>query len=1056
MRLASLSLLIIVIMAMLSLNTQPVLAQGSTTAALNGVVTDENGSALPGANVIAVHMPSGTQYGITTRSDGKFNLYGLRTGGPYEITVSFVGFTSKTLTDVFLTLGQNLRVDFVLTEKALELNELTVTAEKNSILSEGRTGSSQNVSLKQIEEVPTINRNFQSFAKLSPLFSGTNMQAAGRSNRYNNVQIDGTQYNDLFGLGSSGTPGGQTGTNPISLDAIQEFQVVVAPYDVRESGFTGGGINAITRSGTNKYSGSAYFFGRNQDFVGKSPNTDEALRKAYPDFTESQYGFRVGGPIIQDKLFFFVNGELTTNNRPSQNVSLTQGTKIADNQALAERMYNILKSKYNFDAGTYGESTIEQPSAKLFTRFDYNLSNEHKFTLRYNYVNSRQDILGNRSKSNTLAFDSYAYQIKNTTHSIVAQVNSNLGNSMSNEFIAGFTSIRDRRAGVDGKKSPEIKVKLSGLEMSAGVDQYSSANELDQDIFEISDNFTYLLGNHVFTVGTHNEFFSFRNLFLGAFHGYYEFNSLDDLDSGKVATYSHKYSLTNDPNQAAELSVSQFGFYVQDEWSVLPSLKVTLGARIDIPFIPEAPAANDSVAKYLVGFKTDEVPSGNVLFSPRIGFNFDVLGDRSLQVRGGAGLFTGRIPYVWLSNAYTNSGVLYAEVRNSSLYSGVVFSLDPNNQWYPGATGTGSPNVRSEINLTDPDFKMPQVMRLNFSVDKQLPFGFIGTVEFLYNKSINDLFYQKINLKPVTGVDPIEGRNIWGGTNDYNKNFYDVLVLKNTSKGSQYNLSFQIQRNVAQGLSINTGYVFGKSEDLNSVTSSQAKSQMRYNPIFNDPNNPELTTSLYEVKHRVFASLSFSYNFFANATTSVSLYYNGQSGQPYSYVVSGDVNNDGFDSNDLFYIPRDASEILIGSVDKVTSVYKQSPTFDADYALLDQFIQNDEYLKENRGKVSKRNGARNPWRNVLDFRFSQDIPDYFGFGKFQVTLDILNVLNLIDPESGWDKSVYSTYQIVKYVGRDKNTGRAVYTVNTNNAKDPYTADDINSRWAMQLGIRYSF
>jgi len=1050
MKTASLSFLTLVLVALLSLSTMQVYAQGVTTAALNGVVTDENGGVLPAANVIAIHLPTGTQYGITTRTDGKYNLYGLRTGGPYEITVSFVGYTSKTVDEVYLALGQNLRIDFVLSEKTLQLGEISVTAEKNSIMSEGRTGSSQNISLKQIEEIPTVSRNFQSFAKLSPLFSGTNLQAAGRSNRYNNIQIDGTQYNDLFGLGSSGTPGGQTGTNPISLDAIEEFQVVIAPYDVRQSGFTGGGINAITRGGTNKYSGSAYFFGRNQDMMGKSPSDDEALRKKMDKFSEYQYGFRVGGPIMKDKLFFFANGELTQDTRPSQNLSMTQGdpTIIAKNTALADSMRKILVSK-GFDPGSFGSFDIERPSTKLFTRFDYNLSNEHKLTLRYNFVDAYQDILGNRTSSNAMSFDSYAYRIKNKTHSLVAQINSNFGNAMSNELIVGFTSIRDRRSGV-GAASPEIKVLESGLTMSAGVDQYSSANELDQDILEITDNFTYLLGSHVFTFGTHNEFFSFRNLFIGAFHGYYEFKKLDDLQNEKISFYSHKYSRTNDPQQAAEFKVSQLGFYVQDEWSVMPKLKVTIGARIDIPFIPEAPAKNDSVSKYLPNFKTDEVPSGNILFSPRLGFNYDVFGDRTTQVRGGVGLFTGRIPYVWISNAYTNSGMLYAEVRNLSATSYPGFSVNPYQQWLPGDPGTGSPRVQSEINLTDTEFKMPQILRYNASVDQQLPFGFIGTVEFVYSKSINDLVYTKENLKPSTGVDAFEGRTIWGGTYDYNKNFYDVLVLKNTSKGYSYNLSFQVQRNMARGLSVNAGYVFGKAMDQNSVASSQARSQMRYNPIDNDPNNPELTTSLYEIQHRIFGSVSYTEEFLKGAATTISLYFNGQSGQPFSFVVQGDVNNDGFDWNDLFYIPKDRNDIQLGTLSGGVYTAKEE-WLDA----LDQFIKDNEYLNDNRGKMSKRNGARNPWRNILDLRIAQDIPDYFGFGKFQVTLDILNVLNLLDPTAGWDKSVYSTYAPVKMVGRD-NTGRMVYSLNTNNAKDPYTADNINSRWAMQLGIRYSF
>jgi hypothetical protein len=1018
----------------------PVQAQGLTTAAMNGTITDAKGDPLPGANILVVHVPSGTQYGTTSRLDGKYNIQGLRPGGPYKVTASYVGYQSQELEEGYLELGQNLTADFILPESAIEFGEVTVTAERDAIFSSSRTGATQHVSRKQVDDVPTISRRFQDFSKLSPLFSGTNLQAAGRSNRYNNIQIDGTQYNDLFGLGSSGTPGGQAATNPISLDAIQEFQVVIAPYDVRFNSFTGGGINAITRAGTNKWTGSAYFYGRNQDLVGKSPTDRDQVK--FEEFEEYQVGFRVGGPILEDKIFFFVNGELTQDTRPSENVSLSAR---ASNDSLARQMASILQERWGINPGTYLTSDIDRPSNKIFARLDFNLSRDHKLTLRHNFVDASNDILANRSATNRLAFDSYAYRFNSMTNSTVAQLNSKFGDKMANELIIGYTSIRDDRSGRDGVDIPEIEVRESGLTMTAGPDRFSSANELDQDILEVTNNFSYFAGDHILTVGTHNEFFSFRNLFIRSFFGYYVFNSLADLDAGTVADYQRAFSRDpNDPKKSAEFSVAQFGFYAQDEWTVSSRLKLTFGIRVDIPTFPETPERNDSVTAYFPGYSTEDVPSGNLLWSPRFGFNYDASGDRTTQIRGGLGMFTGRIPYVWMSNNYGNTGTLYAEVRGS----GVDFITDVNNLPGPGDFGL-SANFRSEVNLVDPNFKMPQLLRFNLGVDQQLPLGIIGTFEFLYSHAINDLIYTKVNLNPQSDEDPDDGRPVFGGTNSGGGNFFDMLYLTNTSLGYQYNFVAQFQRNVARGLGFNAGYVFGRAYDENSVTSSQARSQMRYNPIDGNPNAPRLTTSLYEVAHRIYASVSYTAEFFQNAPTTFSVFYNGQSGQPFSYIVRGDMNNDGFDFNDLFYIPRNSSEILLGTISGGAYV----PASDADYEMLFSFIENDPYLSQNKGKIALRNGARNPWTDVFDIRIAQDIPIY-GTHRIQLTFDILNVLNLLDNTLGWQESVFSTYNIVNYRGRVG--GRAVYSLDTGGQSDPFAPDNINSRWAMQFGVRYAF
>ena len=789
-------LLLLVTFTLMQTNT---FAQGVTTAAMNGTVVDSNGDPLPGANILAVHIPSGTEYGTTTRVDGRYNLNALRTGGPYKVTVSYVGFKPQIFEGQTLQLGQNAKIDYTLVEEAVELGDVTVVGEKNSILSSNRTGAGQNVTAKDIELVPTVSRSFQEFAKLSPQVSGNSSSISSRNNRYNNIQIDGTQYNDLFGLGATGTPGGQTGANPVSLDAIQEFQVVIAPYDVRYGGFTGGGINAITRSGTNKFRGSVFGFGRNQSLVGNGAfiKSDVDDAKKYPDFDEYQYGFRLGGPVIKDKLFFFMNGEMTTRDQPLSNISLS-GDGAADVRNLGNQFAQILTSK-GMDVGTADEFLTEQPSQKFFFRLDLNQSENHKITLRHNFVHAYQDILGGRNANNQLIFSSLAYRIRNITNSTVLQINSTNNKNISNEFILGFTSIRDRRAGISNK-SPEVRVVGESVQLAAGPDRFSSANELDQDVLELTNNFSIFAGNHVITLGTHNEFFSFRNLFVRSFYGYYEFDDLVELQANNPSFYQRVYSITPGVEKpAADFSVNQLGFYIQDEWTIVPTFKLTFGVRADIPILPTEPAVNDSVSKYFPGYATTDIPSGNVMFSPRLGFNWDIFGNRTTQIRGGVGIFTGRIPYVWMSNNYGNTGTLIAEVRGSGTALG--FSTDPFNQPGVGDPGTGSPTTRSEIDLVDPDFKWPQLLRANLGVDQELPWGMIGTLEFMYSKSVNDLIYEKINLQPSTS-NVADGRPRFGGTNSGGGNFFDVLLLKNTDEGYSYNFTAQLQKNAPRGLRI--------------------------------------------------------------------------------------------------------------------------------------------------------------------------------------------------------------------------------------------------------------
>jgi hypothetical protein len=1021
-------------------------SQGITTAAMNGIVMDANGDPLPTANIIAIHMPSGTQYGTTSRVDGKYNLDGLRTGGPYSITVSFVGYKPQKTEIPSLKLGQNLRLDYTLVEETVELGDVTIIGERNTVLASTHTGASQDVTARDIEVIPSISKNFGDFAKLSPQANGNSSSIANRNNRYNNVQIDGTQYNDLFGLGSTGTPGGQTGANPISIDAIQEFQVVVAPYDIKYGSFTGGGINAITRSGTNNWTGSIFGYRQTQGLVGYAgfKETD----KAYPEFEKYAYGFRLGGPVVENKLFFFVNGEVTSFDQPLSNISLVTGP--SNTSDLGNQFAAILASK-GMDAGTYGTSITEQPSQKIFFRLDYNLSQNHKLTLRHNFVHSYQDILASRNANNFLVFNTLAYRIRNITNSTTLQLNSTFGNNLSNELILGYTTIRDRRAGITDIR-PEVRVLREAVTLVAGPDRFSSANELDQNVLELTDNFSAYMGDHVITVGTHNEFFNFRNLFIRSFYGYYEFNTLTDLLNNTPSYYQRVFSrIPGEDKPAAKFDVNQLGFYVEDEWTVIPTLKVTGGVRVDIPFLPTEPGRNDSVSHYFPGYNTTDVPSGNIMFSPRLGFNWDVMGDRSVQLRGGVGVFTGRIPYVWMSNNYGNTGTLIAEVNQAS-GGNVGFSVDPYNQPGAGDPGTGAPNLRSEIDLVDPNFKWPQVLRANLAVDKQLPYDIIGTVELMYTKTVNDLVYEKLNLIPSTSIiGGSDGRPKYGGTNSYNSNFVDVLLLKNTNKGYQYNFSVQLQRSVPRGLSFNTAYTYGVSKDVNSVLSSQAQSQIRYNPISINPNDPPLTTSSFDLGHRGFVSVSYTHEFFKDAPTTISLFYNIQSGRPFSYTVYGDLNSDGLNGNDLFYIPKDANDILVGAV--TNGAYVENAQQKAD--LMD-FINSDDYLSSHKGQMSERNAARNPWNDDLDLRIAQDvvIPNVI---RFEVTLDVINVMNLLKSTWGWYQTTpQDTYTIVTLNGTDPATGQAVYKFSKPATNTAWAPSDLLSRWQMQIGVRYTF
>jgi hypothetical protein len=1017
-----------------------ILAQGVTSAAISGTVVDSEGKGLPGVSVKAVHVPSGTVFETLTRDDGRFDIMGARVGGPYTVTVSLTGFSPQTFNDITLKLGENRSLKVTLAQARIDVG-VTVTA-PNPVISQSRTGASQNVSTVVIESMPSIGRTFDDFARMSPQVSGGGggFNAAGRNNKYNSIQIDGAVNNDLFGLSGSGTPGLAA---PISLDAVQEFELVLAPYDVRYGGFTGAGLNAITRSGTNFFSGSAYYFGRNQNFIGMGPD-----QYKYSNFSEAQYGFRVGGPVIKDKVFFFLSAELGRRTTPTSYVIDDSGTSndfgganvtVAD----AQRFSDILKNKYGYTPSGFGPGykTIQGNNDKVFFRVDINLNTKNRLTIRNNYINGLQDNSPSKASSSVFAFGDDFYRLTNKTNSTVMQLQSTLSRDVFNELILNYTTVRDSRQ-IGDTLFPQVNVLIAGgYRMTAGSEQYSGANGLNQNILEITDNLTWVLGKHTLTLGTHNEFFKFQNLYIRNLYGYWEFASLDSFEKGIASRYYHDFYTLN-PSQKwwAEFSVAQLGGYIGDKWAVLPNLNLTMGVRLDVPIINGTPTANPTVAS-IYGINTNQAATGNLLFSPRFGFNWDVAGDKTTQVRGGIGIFSGRTPYVWISNQFSNSGMDFTrlDIRNPT------FAFEKNALAQP----TGGTGLTSEVDLIDKKFKYPQVLRANIAVDRELPWGIVGTLEFVYSKNLNEILYQNLNLRN-TGATGMGNRTMYA--RDVSTLYTDVIYLTNTSLGYQYNFSVQLQKNFSSHTWFNVYYTYGQSKDVNSGTSSQAASNFVYNPIRYDVNNPELTWSNFDVRHRIGAAFSWEITLLKNYPTTLSVFYGGSSGRPYSTTYNYyDANNDAASGNDLVYIPASQSEVLFTDSKSVPLADQ-----DGNWATFNSFIGGDPGLADYRGKIAPRNSSRAPWYHALDARFAQDISaPGLTEHKLQFTLDIINVLNLLNHD--WGKSWYisnSNDTPWTSYGIDSATGKM--KIGWTPRVSRFAMSQLGSRWQIQIGLRYKF
>ena len=1098
------------ICTLLVLSAAPLLlrAQGVTTSALSGAVTDGTDylkqlddalagkitmdaiklRGLPGARVSAVHVPSGTQYNTIARADGNYNLRGLRVGGPYTITVTLVGFKKEELNNIMLGLGENRRTDISMNAQDVEIKGVQVTANKEKAAS--RIGAGSEISTAQLERTPNISRSFQEMTRTNPLVIGSNVGAgdnvgginiAGQNNRYNNIQVDGANINDLFGLSSTGAPGGQAAAQPISLDAIEQMQVSVAPFDVRQSGFTGGLVNSVTRSGTNTMTGSAYFLFRNQDLSGLSPSDEASKRTRLSNFTDFTVGARLGGAIIQDKLFFFANVETRRVSNPLELAIDQPGAALnfAVPRATLDRIISIAKNQYNYTAGNYDTFNAQIADIKGFARLDWNISDEHRLTLRHNIVSASQDRGVDRSPL-ALSLSGLKYVFTSVQNNTVLQLNSSFGNDAANELRVSYMSINDRRGDFAGGVFPFVSIVAgrNGEVVSMGVEPFSQANSLNQGILEITDDFTMFLGNHSLTIGTHNEIYNSANVFFPWYFGNYLFGSVDDFERGTPFGYINRFS--TDVNKygktpTANFTSIQLGLYAQDEWDVSRTLRITMGVRGDMFLLPTQPYLNPD-AQQAFGRATNVVPNAALLIAPRVGFDLDLSdGNRQTKLRGGTGIFNGRSPLVWLSNQYSNTGV---DIASNFIFDGSVTRarygqqfMNPNT---PPAQQTGlTPgNYFATVNFIDPNFKLPQTWRSSLAFEQQLGLGFSGSLEGVYSKLINQPLYQNLRLGTST-PNPIDQRPVFkrdGGTGAVAGSFGDAFLLTNTQEGYQFNIIAQIQKPIGytgakegessnavwKNFGMNLAYTYGESWDVNSNPGFIADENF-FVPAVN-PNNLPLTRSLFDIPHRLVAFVSYRFEYGGSEgstpfATTVSLRYEGRSGRTFSYSYNGDPQDlaglfGEAVNHALFFVPRDRSQVSMT---------------DAGWNALNTFITGDAVLSQYRGQIVPRNAGREPWVNELDLTVVQDIPT--GIGRVQLTANVFNVLNFINPAWGHiqyvtrpsqgDFSGQSRVGLAKFNGYETD-GRMKLDFQTPQGNTVFVKDNLLSRWQMQIGVRYTF
>ncbi|MEZ4825807.1 MAG: carboxypeptidase regulatory-like domain-containing protein [Bacteroidia bacterium] len=1059
-----------------------VYGQGVTTAAMNGRVTDTEGKGLEGATIVATHGPSGSVYGAVAREDGYFNLPGLRVGGPYKVRISFLGYGTQEQNEIYLGLGQSFQLTFKLQEQSVSTEEVEITASRAEV----KNGAATNIGSQAIGTLPTLSRRINDFTRLTPQANGSSF--GGQDNRFNNITLDGSVFNNSFGLGSQ--PGDRTGVSPISLDAIDQVQVSLAPYDVRQAGFVGAGINAVTRSGTNEVSASVYHMLRNQNFLGDSAQGQYVPRG---DFNYFQSGLRVGGPIIKDKLFFFVSGEIERNAAPATTFTPNDGTQQVGGSVSRvlksdlDELSSFLLSRFNYETGAYEGYNLETRADKFLAKFDLNINDKNKMSVRYNYLKSSQDVLlsnssslglGNRQPNlDRFSYRNSNYSINENIQSVVAELNSSIGDRMSNNFIVGYTFQDEDRGDFDGDPTdtrpsfPLVEIQDNGSTyISFGNEPFTPLNQLSYSTFQISDNLTYYADAHKFTAGFNVERFSFKNVFFPGSQSVYVYQSLDDFyadadgDANTVMDttlrrFQLRYSALDGGAEPVQPSkVTYTGLYVQDEWQVSNQFNLTYGIRIDIPFFQNTGYENQEVNSLsfvdadggTAKFSTSKLPDANPLISPRVGFSYNVKEDGSTRVRGGTGIFTGRPAFVWISNQIGNNGVLtgFIQADNTSSYP---FSANPAT-YIPA-----NPTLPStyELALTDPKFRFPQVWRSNIAVEQKLPLGLVGTVEVLINRDVNAINYYNANLPASTSNFAGPDTRARYTDNRLNDQITSAIVLSNTNRGSAYSLTFQLERPFNNGFYGKLAYNYGQAKNVINAGSIAAGTWFN-NPISGDPNNPALAFANDDQRHRVIGALSYRIEYGDHGATQFGLVYEGRTQGRASLVNSGDMNGDGGTANDLIYIPASGSELNWQEYTASGTTF----TTAMQAAAYDAFIEQDPYLSEHRGQIMERNGLLLPWLNRMDLSFVQEV--FLNVGGKRNTLqfraDVINFTNLLNSDWGVSQSVINTRPVIpRGVNAENQPIYRFANLGSNLLSSTYRYNNsLNDVWQLQIGIRYIF
>ena len=1053
-----------------------------TTSSMNGFVTDEQGEPVIGATIIAVHTPSGTEYAVATNTSGRFNINGMRTGGPYTVEISYIGMATKQYTDIYLKLGEPGEVNAELVA-GTEIEAISIVGQNTFVAS--KTGAADNFSLEKVEAMPTINRSVYDIVKLTPQASVSKnggMSFAGSNNRYNSFQIDGAVANDTFGLSADGTNGAQAGGNPVSLDAIEEIQVVVAPFDVRQSGFTGGAINAITKSGTNKVKGTFSTYYNNQELIGRSNTTylditGNTERLKYDKQYQETYSFTVGGPIVKNKLFLFVSGEYFGKSYPNvyspmndsymnEDQKLKKPVTIGDQTyeyltpELADAMIAHYESLYGQTIDGFSESydphQVNSRSLNALARLDWNINNNNKLMFRYQFADSYSDKYSSGYK--TYYFNNSGYKMKNRTNTLVLELNSRISENVSNEFRATGVFVRDKRD--IAYKGANMYIQ-DNITIDLGTEYSSGANGMNSDNYTISDNLSIYLGDHNITIGTHNEIFKFSNIFLQYAYGGYTYKSVADFFASNPSQFNYKYAdpeLTGGESVwAATTYAAQFGLDAQDEWKPTRDFTLTYGIRADLPMLLNNPTENPDFNSSKYATENNEyvgtTPKAQILWSPRVGFRYWMDEDHTLLVRGGAGLFTGRVPFVWISNAYNNTGMESKSITiNNPLTvvgDGFQFTSNPYDMVASGAIQAGDSGAT--INTLNENFKYPQVFRVNLGLDKEFEGGWKFTFDALFSKTLNNVFFKNLAITSNNVVYPVSKEANTPTAPYYtidSGKYYAIVALGNTNKGYTYSLSGKIEKSFDFGLDLMAAYTFGHSYSLNDGTSSVAYSNWKYNYSI-DTNSPdELSYSLFDRPHKVNVMASYNTPYYAGGRmkTSFAITYEMQSGQRYCYTMSedSDFNGDGQKGNSLMYIPTQDEIGMMNWADTQSAVE------------FEKYIRGDKYLSTHRGQWSERYAGIQPFDHQIDLHVAQDfIYDKKEGRKVQVTFDVLNFANLLNP--AWGAYYSGTYNLsvlkVTATAADAE-GNVTPTYKWNSPK--FVPSDFSSRWRCQLGLRVTF